>query len=334
VRTTWNDSRTWITLVATLVLAMLSPAVALATPGGTSAGAGRCHRRCTDTTAPSVSIVAPTAGATVSGTLLVTGTAADNVGVTKVQVQVDGGQSQLAGGTTSWSASIDSTAFADGNHTVRARAADLAGNTATFTIQLTTSNAPSPPPDPTRLVTPEGLTIEVDPASGMTPAEVYQVVAANALQLPVVGPTLTIKVQSTYSSGLTAGASCCDANGHYYGFKATMYLKFGADQSFTIYPDKTVAHEYGHAWSLYWYYMKNQADWSSYLSARGIAGDSRLESSYAWTVKEIIAEDYRLLFGSQAAIDEAPQHMNSDIPDPRSVSGLSDFMLNSWATPS
>ena len=43
-----------------------------------------------DTTAPTVSITAPAAGATVSGTVPVTATATDNVGVAGVQFKVDG----------------------------------------------------------------------------------------------------------------------------------------------------------------------------------------------------------------------------------------------------
>src|SRR4029079_14474193 len=44
-----------------------------------------------DTIAPSYAMTSPAAGATVSGTVLITGTASDNVGVTKVELYVDGG---------------------------------------------------------------------------------------------------------------------------------------------------------------------------------------------------------------------------------------------------
>src|SRR5206468_5516316 len=43
-----------------------------------------------DTTAPSVSITSPAAGATVSGTITVTASASDNVGVVGVQFRLDG----------------------------------------------------------------------------------------------------------------------------------------------------------------------------------------------------------------------------------------------------
>src|SRR5207244_2430164 len=44
-----------------------------------------------DTTPPSVSLTAPSAGATVSGTITVSASASDNVGVVGVQVKLDGG---------------------------------------------------------------------------------------------------------------------------------------------------------------------------------------------------------------------------------------------------
>ena len=56
-----------------------------------------------DTTAPSLSIAAPTAGATLNGTFSVSGSSSDNVSVAKVEVSVDGAAYRLAAGTTSWS---------------------------------------------------------------------------------------------------------------------------------------------------------------------------------------------------------------------------------------
>ena len=62
------------------------------------------------------------------------------------------------------------------------------------------------------------------------------------------------------------------------------------------------------------------------VKARGLAGDTRLGTTYAWAPAEIAADDYRLLFGSEKAISTRPKHMNTAIPDPRSVKGLVDWM--------
>jgi hypothetical protein len=45
----------------------------------------------------------------------------------------------------------------------------------------------------------------------------------------------------------------------------------------------------------------------------------------------MIADDYRLLFGTAAAQDEL-SYLNPDVPDPRSVGGLKDFFVNVWGS--
>jgi hypothetical protein len=154
--------------------------------------------------------------------------------------------------------------------------------------------------------------------------------AGAALDLDKVGPRLTISVQDTYSSQ-TSSWNAPDGNGGYTDWGATMYLK-GVNDNFASRPDDILHHEYGHAWSGFERYLGHQGDWTSYLQARGLYGDSRLGSSYTWTVDEIIADDYRLLFGSSAAISERPTHLNTDIPDPRNVPGLQTFLGSTWRT--
>lgn len=81
-----------------------------------------------DAIAPSVSIVSPTAGATVKRTASVTVKASDNVAVTKVSLYVDGaliGSSTAAPFTISW----NTKKTAIGNHTINVKAFDAAGNT-------------------------------------------------------------------------------------------------------------------------------------------------------------------------------------------------------------
>ncbi len=46
----------------------------------------------------------------------------------------------------------------------------------------------------------------------------------------------------------------------------------------------------------------------------------------------MIADDYRMLFGTAAAVSEMG-YMNPDVPDPRSVTGLKDWFLQVWALP-
>jgi hypothetical protein len=90
---------------------------------------------------PSVSITQPAAGSTVSGAVTVSGTAAETgAPISQVQVSVDGGTPVTATGTTSWSTSIDTTALADGTHTINVQATDTDGNVGTASVTVTVSN--------------------------------------------------------------------------------------------------------------------------------------------------------------------------------------------------
>jgi chitodextrinase len=93
-----------------------------------------------DTTAPTVSITAPTEGTTVSGQTQIEANASDDVGVTSVTFSVDG--STVGTDTTSpYSTSWDTTAATNGPHTVSATAVDAATNTGAATdVHVTVDN--------------------------------------------------------------------------------------------------------------------------------------------------------------------------------------------------
>src|SRR3989441_2741497 len=75
-----------------------------------------------DGTPPSVSITAPTAGATVSGTVPVAASATDNVGVIGVQFKLDGANLGTEDTTAPYSISWNTSGVADGGHTLTALA--------------------------------------------------------------------------------------------------------------------------------------------------------------------------------------------------------------------
>ena len=102
-----------------------------------------------DTTAPTAAITSPADGASVYGPVTVTATAADNVGVSSVDLLVDGssiGSDSSAPYTFSWSATTV------GSHTLQAVAHDSAGNTGTSsTVTVTVpadTTAPGAPGTP------------------------------------------------------------------------------------------------------------------------------------------------------------------------------------------
>ena len=100
-----------------------------------------------DTTPPTVSLTAPTAGVTVSGVVNATANAADDVGVAGVQFQVDGVNVGAEDKVAPYAASWDSTAVPNGSHTVSAIARDAAGNTSSpSSVVVSVSNAGAPRP--------------------------------------------------------------------------------------------------------------------------------------------------------------------------------------------
>ncbi len=106
-----------------------------------------------DTVAPSVSISAPAHGASVSGTVKVTASATDNVGIAKVEFSID---NTLVGTDTAspFEYSWNTAAATNGTHTLVAKAYDAAGNTATSsTISVSVSGGISDTTAPTVAIT-------------------------------------------------------------------------------------------------------------------------------------------------------------------------------------
>lgn len=87
-----------------------------------------------DTQAPVAALAAPAhLASNLTGTLNISASATDNVGVTQIEIQVDG--QPVSGGTGSvspHSVSVDTSAYASGQHVLRTRARDAAGNTSAW----------------------------------------------------------------------------------------------------------------------------------------------------------------------------------------------------------
>jgi hypothetical protein len=101
-----------------------------------------------DTTNPTISITAPTAGATVSGaSVAVSAIASDNVGVLGVQFKLDGSNLGAEDTVSPYTINWNSTTATNASHVLTAVARDAAGNTATATsVSVTVNNAAAPPP--------------------------------------------------------------------------------------------------------------------------------------------------------------------------------------------
>src|SRR5439155_27220049 len=84
-----------------------------------------------DNSPPTVSISSPTSGASVPGTITVSASATDDVGVVGVQFKVDGVNLGAEVTTAPYAVSWNTTTASNGAHSLTAVARDAAGNTAT-----------------------------------------------------------------------------------------------------------------------------------------------------------------------------------------------------------
>ncbi|PTL81261.1 Ig-like domain-containing protein [Vitiosangium sp. GDMCC 1.1324] len=98
-----------------------------------------------DKSPPSVALTAPASGATVSGTVTLSATASDNVGVTKVEFY-DGATLLGYDASSPYSFSWDSRIGPNGPRSLTARALDAAGNSATSAAVSVTANNDFTPP--------------------------------------------------------------------------------------------------------------------------------------------------------------------------------------------
>lgn len=181
-------------------------------------------------------------------------------------------------------------------------------------VQSTDSSQPL-----SELVGPSGVTVESF-NDAVTAQEVHAALASGSL-LGAEAPRTVIRFGlgggnfcgTSGSEGSTAFSATCTVD--YLG-----WLQHG---------DASMFHEYGHAWSRYHAYaVQADAGFSGYLEVRGLLGDSRLDTSHAWARGELIAEDYRQLFGSASAASQ-PQE-NQDIPPASDVDGLRDYLRTTF----
>lgn len=187
-----------------------------------------------DSTPPSVAFSSPANGAVVAGTVNVSVSSADNVGVTKVELYIGGilyGQSNTATASFSW----DTTSYLDGSQTLQARAYDAANNVASSAITVNLKNssvadtiAPlatiTSPSNNAKLI---GKTVKVNVTAsdnvGVTKVELY-------IDGKLFGTSTTATTSFSWSIGrVTAGAHTLQV----YAFDAAGNI--GASNPVTVY---------------------------------------------------------------------------------------------------
>jgi alpha-tubulin suppressor-like RCC1 family protein/chitodextrinase len=153
-----------------------------------SSAASATTSAASDTTLPTVAITAPASGATVLGTAPITASALDNVGVVGVQFKIDGSNLGAEDTTAPYSIAWNTTAAANGSHTISAVARDAAGNSKTsISVTVTVNNVASDTTAPTVSIT--------SPANGATVANSITVAVSASDNVGVVG--VQFKVDGT-----------------------------------------------------------------------------------------------------------------------------------------
>jgi hypothetical protein len=176
------------------------------------------------------------------------------------------------------------------------------------------------------MTTPEGLTINVY-VSSVTAQQVYDWLKAAGLQDHV--KLTRVDIVETGMTKASVGGGC-------YPETHSLYPKCWANNAsiqineanILKNPNFSIGHEYGHVWSTYYRWTVWRGSWDAYLEARGLLGDSRLGSTTCWTAAEMIAEDYRRLFGAGEALTMS--QCVRDIPAAMDVPGLRDFLALTW----
>ena len=154
----------------------------------------------TDVTLPTITFTSPTAGQQfTTATATVSGTASDNVGLSKVEVKVGSGSWLTATGTTSWSKSVT---LVSGSNTITARATDTSGNIkdASVTVTCTTGGPTITGISPTTGSTNGGTPITIT-GTGFTGATAVNFGSKAATGVTVVSAT---SISATSPAG-TAG---------------------------------------------------------------------------------------------------------------------------------
>lgn len=119
-----------------------------------------------DTTAPVASLSIPDAVSTLVGTVMVYGDASDNVGVSRIEVLVNGtkvAQSSSASIDYSW----DTNTVSNATHKVKIVAYDAAGNSGSKEQTVSVNNATTPPPSVTTDTT-KPVAVITSPITGST----------------------------------------------------------------------------------------------------------------------------------------------------------------------
>jgi len=200
------------------------------------------------------------------------------------------------------------------------------GTTATFDLGWRPIAVSTNPYEPLTQATAGDGVIVQSFNDALTASQVLDALDAGSLRGAEAASTT---VRFGYGSSTSCTTSISGSPGTFTNFSARCNI--GYDDWLST-GDRALFHEYGHAWANYHDKVVQQdGSYSAYLAVRGLTGDDRLGRDHNWVPGEIIAEDFRQLFGSStaAAFDQA----NREIPSASQVAGLRDWFVEVFMRP-
>jgi hypothetical protein len=150
-----------------------------------------------DSSAPTVSLTSPAAGASVSGTITLSANASDDQSVTKVEFYVDGATMVASDSVSPYTTSFDTKTLTNGSHSFTAKAYDAANNSTTSSaVNVTVNNVATPPVDRT-----DPSVSITNPAAGSTISNTVTVSAAATDNVGVTKVEFYIDGTLKYTAG-------------------------------------------------------------------------------------------------------------------------------------
>jgi hypothetical protein len=173
---------------------------------------------------------------------------------------------------------------------------------------------------------PSGLTVQMY-NDAIAPEEVAGLIAKGGL-VGEEAASVTVRVDGSQYTA-TGSSYASNTDGTYSGYSAVVTIDW---ITWLNAGENALFHEYGHAWSGYFsVVVQRDPNLAGYLEARGLADDPRVDGSYGWSRNELIAEDYRQLFGTPAA--QVGGQANGELPPASGVAGLRDYLASTFRQP-
>lgn len=176
-----------------------------------------------DSSAPTISITSPSNNATVSNSITISTSASDNVGISKVELYIDGVLKQIDT-SSPYGFSLDTKTLSDGAHTLLVRAFDAANNVGSSQISINVSNPKLDTTPPSVLITSPQNGAVFSPRTSLTiQANASDDIGVYRVEFYVNGLLICTDFSASYTCSYKLGGS----KGVIYNLEARAYDQSG-----------------------------------------------------------------------------------------------------------